>query len=332
MSILDRSGFRYTVHYLAVSCALVSVVFVLNSLLTFIGDWPGIYGTLAWMGMDVDAVHGPSEGMGIALGLLQTLLFAGALLWPLYYVRGADKARIDADEARISALVRFIIQAAFWSVLLVGFVDAVISFLRIENLLPVVVGDQMASNLGRSIYRGLYVHVPLMLISAVIAYRRPGLSFIWLALLIVIAELMIVITRFIFSYEQAFMGDLVRFWYAALFLFASAYTLVEEGHVRVDVAYANFGDITRRLVNIFGAAVLGIPLCWVVLMRGMWAKSSATNSPLLNFEVSQSGFGLYVKYLMAAFLIVFALTMLLQFCSVILAQLTGKTLRSSAEH
>ena len=30
------------------------------------------------------------------------------------------------------------------------------------------------------------------------------------------------------------MGDLVRFWYAALF-FASAYTLKEDGHVRVDV-------------------------------------------------------------------------------------------------
>ena len=40
------------------------------------------------------------------------------------------------------------------------------------------------------------------------------------------------------------------------------------------------------MVNIFGAAVLGIPLCWVVLMRGMWEKSSAINGPLLNFEVS----------------------------------------------
>jgi len=39
---------------------------------------------------------------------------------------------------------------------------------------------------------------------------------------------MIVISRFIFSYEQAFMADLVRFWYGALFLFASAYTLLED--------------------------------------------------------------------------------------------------------
>ena len=58
----------------------------------------------------------------------------------------------------------------------------------------------------------------------------------------VAAELLIVISRFIFSYEQAFMADLVRFWYGALFLFASAYTLLEEGHVRVDVLYAAFKD------------------------------------------------------------------------------------------
>ena len=82
--------------------------------------------------------------------------------------------------------------------------------------------------------------VPINAVSMVIALLVRNLSFIWLTLLIVLAEFLIVITRFVFSYEQAFMGDLVRFWYAALFLFASAYTLVQEGHVRVDIIYTNF--------------------------------------------------------------------------------------------
>ena len=50
--------------------------------------------------------------------------------------------------------------------------------------------------------------------------------------MVVLAEFAIVVSRFVFSYEQAYMGDLVRFWYAALFLFASAYALSHEGHVR----------------------------------------------------------------------------------------------------
>ena len=36
---------------------------------------------------------------------------------------------------------------------------------------------------------------------------------------------------------------------------------------------------------------------------------------MLNFETSMSGFGMYIKYFMAAFLIVFAFSMLLQFTS-----------------
>ncbi len=85
---------------------------------------------------------------------------------------------------------------------------------------------------------GPWIHIPLILLGFVTALFTRTLGFTWLALLIVIAELLIVISRFVFSYEQALMGDLVRYWYAALFLFASAYTLLEEGHVRVDVLYA----------------------------------------------------------------------------------------------
>ena len=55
------------------------------------------------------------------------------------------------------------------------------------------------------------------------------MGFIWVAVLVVGREFLIVLSRFIFQYEQAFQGDLVRFWYAALYLFASAYALIHEG-------------------------------------------------------------------------------------------------------
>ena len=50
------------------------------------------------------------------------------------------------------------------------------------------------------------------------------------------------------------MGDLVRYWYAALFLFRlGLYADLEEGHVRVDVLYAGFGQTTKGFVNAWGA-------------------------------------------------------------------------------
>ena len=129
-----------------------------------------------------------------------------------------------------------------------------------------------------------------------------------------IAELLIVILRFIYSYEQTFLGDLVRFWYAGLFLFASAYTLIQEGHVRVDILFTSFSVRGKAWSNVIGTMLFGIPVCWIILTRGLWTKTSSINAPLLSFEVTQSGFGMYVKYLMAGFLLVYALSMLIQFC------------------
>ena len=151
------------------------------------------------------------------------------------------------------------------------------------------------------------------------------MSLIWLSLLVVMAEFLIVVLRFIYGYEQTFMGDLVRFWYAALFLFASAYTLKEDAHVRVDVIYAGLRRKTKCILNSTGCFFFGIPLCWLIIVRGLWGKSSLINSPMLNFETSMSGFGMYIKYLMAAFLLVFALSMLLQFTSYLFNSLADLT-------
>ena len=62
-------------------------------------------------------------------------------------------------------------------------------------------------------------------------------SLVWLTLLVVIAEFLIVVARFIYGYEQTFMGDLVRFLVRST-IFLPLLTLKEDAHVRVDVFYA----------------------------------------------------------------------------------------------
>jgi TRAP-type mannitol/chloroaromatic compound transport system permease small subunit len=252
------------------------------------------------------------------LGLIQLLFYAGAVGFSAFYVTRDDIA-LREDAMRLTAIANFIVRAAFWAVLLIGVVDAVISFLRVEELLAGIIGQELSDKMNFNSNRAPIVHGPLLVISIVIAaLSRRTLGFHWLALLVVIAELNIVLSRFIFSYEQAFMGDLVRFWYGALFLFASAYTLFEDGHVRVDVLYAGFKDRTRGFVNAWGSILLGILFCWVVLVMGMDTKNSIINAPLVSLEVSQSGFGMYVKYLMAGFLGVFAVSMMIQFSAYLL--------------
>ena len=284
----------------ALSLAATTFVFLFNNYLVFWYGWPGVArifsgggaAFLAWLQLG-----------GYILPVAAIIVIA---------LRNRERP-FASDATLLYSVTAYIIAAAFWSTFFIGVVDGIISFLRVEGLLPAVFGKKLAQQLGVSSFRGVYVHLPLMLAAAVVACFRRGLDFIWLALLVVVAEFQIVIARFIFSYEQAFMGDLVRFWYAALFLFASAHTLVAGGHVRVDVLYTHFTERRKALVNAWGSILLGVPLCWTILAVGMSGKASVINSPLLYFETSQSGYGLYVKYLMAGFLAVYAVSMMTQF-------------------
>ncbi|MES0811853.1 TRAP transporter small permease subunit [Roseibium sp. SCPC15] len=284
----------------------VMAAFLLNNYLTYWQNLPGI----------APIFGGRANGsLPLLWSWLQLGLYAVLVIWAFAYVLRSGQTTLRQDSLKISNINAFIIRAAFFAVLIVGLVDTVISFLRVEGLLADVVGSALADDLGKSRFRGAYVHMPLIGLSVVIAAFTRTLGFTWLALLVVVAELLIVIGRFVFSYEQAFLADLVRFWYAALFLFASAYTLLEEGHVRVDVFYAGMAAKTKGYVNAIGSVVLGMSLCAVILIIGMGGKQNIINSPILTYEVTQAGFGLYVKYLMAGFLGVFAVSMMVQFVS-----------------
>jgi TRAP-type mannitol/chloroaromatic compound transport system permease small subunit len=286
----------------ALSMSAASLAFIVNNYLNFWRGWPGLFNLFAGDGSAV-------------LGSIQLAFYLVPVAGLIAYAFASKRRTMRDDSELLGAVAAFIVRWAFWIVLIVGLVDAVLSFIRIEGYLEQWVGSELTRDLGVSRLRGAWVHYPLAALAGIIALFTRSISFIWLALLVVVAEFQIVVARFIFSYEQAFMGDLVRFWYAALFLFASAYTLVEEGHVRVDVLYSGFSDRAKAWCNTLGSAFLGLPLCWVILALGMSGKASIINAPLLAYETSQSGFGMYVKYLMAGFLAVFALSMLIQFMS-----------------
>lgn len=279
------------------------VAFLINNVLNVVYGYPSAFASLT----------GGSSGL---IDYLPLLIYIAALTVGVAYVLRTPDTALRWDARRLHRTNIYLIAAAFWAVLLVGVLDSAIAIMRVEKVLDLFMSEEMVRNFGLSRFVGTYVHIPLIVLGFVIAIFSRSLGFPWLALLIVVAELLIVITRFIFSYEQALMGDLVRYWYAALFLFASAYTLFDEGHVRVDVLYSNFGQTTRGYVNAFGSIFLGISTCAVIIAIGFNGKQSIINAPVFNFEITQTGgVGMFVKYQMAAFLGVFAVTMLIQFVS-----------------
>lgn len=303
-----EENLKNTIRLLILANVGFALTYILNNFLTYGFGFPGPLAILSLAGFsDIS----PS-GLDLALSAVQMGLYAVSLFYTYSWI----ERRSHADDVRsLDAINTYIISACFWVVLLIGLVDIFISFMRVHNIHNYLFSDMISNILNQPQSRGIYIHIPVIVLGFLAAIRMRHVSFVWLALMVVIAEMIIVIARFVFSYEQTFMGDLVRFWYAALFLFASAQTLVEEGHVRVDVLYAGFDQMKKNKVNMYGALFLGIPLCWAVMICGIGTKNSVINSPMLNFETSMSGYGMYVKYLMAAFLLVFAITMLIQFSS-----------------
>ena len=246
------------------------------------------------------AVYALLIGLGIAYALMTP---RNGLRW-------------DAD--RIHRFNVYLVRSFFFAILFVGLADITIAFMRVEHIFDKFLDRQMVLTFQRPDFVGLRVHLPLIVLGFIVGLFTRTLGFLWLSLLIIVAELAIVITRFIFSYEQAFMGDLVRYWYSALFLLASAYTLHEEGHVRVDILYAGLSRRTKGIVNAWGVILLGMPTAWTVLAVGLAGPQSIINSPVMNFEISQTGgIGMYVKYQMAAFLGIFGMTMLIEFVAVL---------------
>ncbi|MBT88421.1 MAG: hypothetical protein CMG30_02465 [Candidatus Marinimicrobia bacterium] len=295
----------------------ITFVFLINNYLNYWVDWPGVKKLFANYGLfGFEKLKNPISNSLFIYSLCQLSFYIISILLIILFVFKTPNQTLNKDAEILSSLSAYIIRSAFWAVFIIGLIDLLISFLATEKLLSVIFNEQMHLNLISPPFRIKFIHLPLIFLSMILGYFTRTAGFIWLAILVVFAEFTIVITRFIFSYEQAFMGDLVRFWYGALFLFASAHALIHEGHVRVDVLYTNFSDKVKAWSNTIGSFFLGIPLCLTIIFLGMSSKASIINSPLLSFEVTQQGSsGLYVKYLMAAFLAIFALSMLTQFTS-----------------
>lgn len=247
-------------------------------------------------------------------GFASAALYAAGIAGAAAVTFARPEAGLRREAARITAFNGWIARSLFWTVFLVGVGDAAVSLLRAENFLVLFMSAEEAGLYNFSRHVVPTVHVPLIVAGLVLGTFTRVIGVVWLGYLIVMAELLIVISRFVFSYEQALMSDLVRYWYAALFLFASAYTLLEEGHVRVDVFYAGLSRRSKGRLDAIGAVLLGMVTCWTVVAIGFANKSSILNAPIVSLEVSQTGVtGMFVKYQMAAFLGVFAIMMIIQF-------------------
>lgn len=83
----------------------------------------------------------------------------------------------------------------------------------------------------------------------------------WLTLVMALVTCVIVIMRYGFGVGSIALQESVIYMHSAVFLLGAAFTLKNEGHVRVDIFYRRFTPLTKAWVDSIGTVVFLLPLC-----------------------------------------------------------------------
>ena len=162
---------------LALSVSYLGFVYLANAYMVFWLEWPGVVALLGDAGLFGFAASKEPLGGRVGLAILQIALYPITVIAIVAYVLRTRQRTLHLDAQRLSAIGAFIARAAFWSVLLVGLADAVVSFLRVEGLLVDVVGKGLAQDLGKSSFRAQVLHLPLMAVAIAISLFTRSVGF-----------------------------------------------------------------------------------------------------------------------------------------------------------
>lgn len=139
----------------------------------------------------------------------------------------------------------------------------------------------------------------------------------WLSLLMVVLMFFVVMLRHLFTFGSIALQESVMYLHAALFLCVSAYTLRNDGHVRVDVFYRNFSPRLKALVNLFGVVFFLFPVLGVIA----WYSFDYVLFSWRIGEGSREAGGIPALYLMKSLILVFVVLFFIQGISEIVRNL-----------
>jgi TRAP-type mannitol/chloroaromatic compound transport system permease small subunit len=88
-----------------------------------------------------------------------------------------------------------------------------------------------------------------------------GRTVSWLTVVMVIATFFIVVMRYLFDSGWIWLQETVTWMHAAVFMLGAAYTLQDDGHVRVDIFYREMNARRKAWVNLLGVLIFLFPLC-----------------------------------------------------------------------
>jgi TRAP-type mannitol/chloroaromatic compound transport system permease small subunit len=87
----------------------------------------------------------------------------------------------------------------------------------------------------------------------------------WAALGLVLVVFVDVVMRYLFNTSFVFVQELEWHLFAFIFLIGAGYTLLYDGHVRVDIIYQRYGPRGKAWTNFLGVVLFLIPGCLMII-------------------------------------------------------------------
>jgi TRAP-type mannitol/chloroaromatic compound transport system permease small subunit len=92
-----------------------------------------------------------------------------------------------------------------------------------------------------------------------------GSGVAWVTLGLVLVVFVDVVMRYLFNTSFVFTQELEWHLFGFIFLIGAGYTLLHDGHVRVDIIYQRLGWRGRAWINLCGVLLFLIPGCIMVI-------------------------------------------------------------------
>jgi TRAP-type mannitol/chloroaromatic compound transport system permease small subunit len=135
-----------------------------------------------------------------------------------------------------------------------------------------------------------------------------GRAAMWCLLFTLLAEFALVLMRYVLGVGSIWLQESILYAHGALFMLAAAWTLSVDGHVRVDILYADAAPRTKALVDLLGALLLLLPFALTLLILS-WGYAGRSWAIL---EGSRETSGLPAVFLLKTLIPLFAALLALQ--------------------
>lgn len=90
-----------------------------------------------------------------------------------------------------------------------------------------------------------------------------------LTVFMVVVVFVVVVLRYVFSIGWVWMQETYVWAHGIVFLIGAAYTLLHEGHVRIDVVYRAASPRYKAWINLLGSVFMGLPVTWVIFSKSL---------------------------------------------------------------